>query len=39
MKGKNCVVTGGNSGIGFETARALAEEGANVLILSRNEEK
>ncbi|MGB5402752.1 SDR family oxidoreductase [Robiginitalea sp.] len=39
MKGKNCVVTGGNSGIGFETARALAEQGANVLILSRNREK
>ncbi|MGB5189489.1 SDR family oxidoreductase [Robiginitalea sp.] len=39
MKGKNCVVTGGNSGIGFETARALAEQGANVLILSRNQEK
>jgi NAD(P)-dependent dehydrogenase (short-subunit alcohol dehydrogenase family) len=39
MKGKNCVVTGGNSGIGFETARALAEAGANVKIVSRNPEK
>jgi NAD(P)-dependent dehydrogenase (short-subunit alcohol dehydrogenase family) len=39
MKGKNCVVTGGNSGIGFETARALAEQGANVMILGRNREK
>lgn len=39
MEGKNCVVTGGNSGIGFETALALANFGANVIILSRNQEK
>ncbi len=39
MKGKNCVVTGGNSGIGYETARALAQAGANVKIVSRNPEK
>jgi retinol dehydrogenase-12 len=39
MKGKNCIVTGGNSGIGFETALALANQGANVIILSRNQEK
>jgi NAD(P)-dependent dehydrogenase (short-subunit alcohol dehydrogenase family) len=26
MKEKNCVVTGGNSGIGFETALALARK-------------
>ena len=39
MEGKNCVVTGGNSGIGFETALSLAILGANVIILSRNQEK
>ncbi|NJN27642.1 MAG: SDR family oxidoreductase [Cyclobacteriaceae bacterium] len=39
MKGKNCIVTGGNSGIGFETALALAKLGANVVILSRNQDK
>ena len=39
MVGKNCVVTGGNSGIGFETALSLAIHGANVIILSRNQEK
>ncbi len=39
MKGKNCIVTGGNSGIGFETALALASQGANLIILCRSEEK
>jgi len=39
MEGKNCIVTGGNSGIGFETALALAMLGANVIILSRSQEK
>jgi len=39
MEGKNCVVTGGNSGIGFETALALANLGANVIIISRNQDK
>jgi len=39
MRGKNCIVTGGNSGIGFETALALANSGAKVLIVSRNQEK
>lgn len=36
MEGKICVVTGGNSGIGFETALSLAKLGAHVIILSRN---
>lgn len=39
MKGKNCIVTGGNSGIGYETALALAIAGANVIILSRSKDK
>ena len=39
MVGKNCIVTGGNSGIGFETSLALANLGANVIILCRNQDK
>lgn len=36
---KNIVITGGNSGIGLETARALFGDGHNIIIGSRNEEK
>ena len=39
MEGKNCVVTGGNAGIGFETALALANLGAKVIIICRNQDK
>lgn len=39
MEGKNCIITGGNSGIGYETALALAIQGANIIIVSRNPEK
>jgi NAD(P)-dependent dehydrogenase (short-subunit alcohol dehydrogenase family) len=36
MEGKVCVVTGANSGIGLETARALARMGATVLMAARD---
>lgn len=36
---KNIVVTGGNSGIGLETVRALYEEGHHVIFGSRNTER
>lgn len=37
LKGKTAVVTGGSKGIGLETARRLAAEGARVLICARRE--
>jgi len=39
MQGKTVVVTGGNSGMGFETAAALATMGARVLVTARNADK
>jgi len=39
MTGKTCLVTGGNGGIGFETAKALAGMGADIIIVARNEER
>ena len=39
MNGKTVVVTGANSGIGLETAAALAEKGARVVITTRDETK
>lgn len=39
LKGKVAVVTGGNSGIGFASARELKNQGASVVITGRNPEK
>lgn len=37
LRGKTCVVTGSTGGIGLETARLLAEEGARVVTCARSE--
>lgn len=36
IKGKNCLITGGSSGIGLGIATVLAQEGVNLAIASRN---
>jgi 3-oxoacyl-[acyl-carrier protein] reductase len=39
LRGKNVLITGGSSGIGLAVARKYAEEGANVAIWARGEER
>jgi 2-deoxy-D-gluconate 3-dehydrogenase len=39
LKGKVAVVTGGNGGIGLGMARGLADAGADVAVVGRNEDK
>ena len=39
LKGKTIIVTGGNSGLGYESVKAFAEKGAQVIMTCRNIEK
>jgi NAD(P)-dependent dehydrogenase (short-subunit alcohol dehydrogenase family) len=39
LKNKTAVITGGTTGIGFETARQFIQEGARVIITGQNEER
>jgi len=39
LTGKAAIVTGGNTGIGYETVKALYEKGANVTLAARDEKK
>lgn len=39
IEGKNCIVTGANSGIGFATVEGLASRGATVFMVCRNKER
>ena len=39
QSGKTVIVTGGNGGLGLETAREMARKGAHVIIAARNLDK
>ena len=39
LTGKVIIVTGGNSGLGYESVKAFAEKGAEVILASRSTEK
>lgn len=39
LTGKTIIVTGGNSGLGFESVKAFAQKGAKVVLASRSTEK
>ncbi len=39
LKGKVCLITGANSGLGYATALALAEREATVIMVCRNQER
>ena len=39
LSGKVAVVTGGNAGIGYETAKALALMGAQTIVACRSQER
>ncbi|XP_042442276.1 dehydrogenase/reductase SDR family member 12-like [Zingiber officinale] len=39
MEGKNCMVTGANSGIGYAITEGLASRGANVFMVCRSKER
>lgn len=39
MDGKVCVVTGATSGVGYQTAKRLAQGGADIVMVCRNQQK
>ena len=39
LSGRRCLVTGANSGVGYETALALADLGSEIVLLCRNHER
>src|SRR5256885_5494743 len=39
LSGRTAVVTGGNSGIGYHTAKELADHGARVVVASRSADR
>jgi len=39
FSGKNCLVTGANSGLGFAVSKKFASKGANTILVCRNKEK
>ncbi|MCX7711949.1 MAG: SDR family oxidoreductase [Clostridia bacterium] len=39
LEGKRAVITGGSDGIGYAIAKAFAENGADLLLIARNQEK
>ena len=39
MNGRTCLITGATDGIGKETAKAMARNGYNLILIGRNEEK
>lgn len=39
INGKTVLITGGSRGIGFETAKGLAQMGADIIIVSHNEDR
>ena len=39
IRGKVCLITGANTGVGKETAKQLAALGAHIIMVCRNQEK
>ncbi|MEC9333060.1 MAG: SDR family NAD(P)-dependent oxidoreductase, partial [Candidatus Thermoplasmatota archaeon] len=39
MNGRTCLITGATDGIGKETAIGMADNGYNLILIGRNEEK